>query len=105
MKTHGNICCDPRYKPARGPQNVAQVHFRPSAPYPGYILGPGTGVSAPQPLPPRALQTLATPPQAGRFGIKGPSATGPWTYRDTSGTYPIFRTGSIGTGQQNYGLA
>jgi hypothetical protein len=97
MNPQGNICCDPRYKPSPGPLNVQQVHFRPAKPYPGYIFGPGIGVLAPQPVPPRATVTIPVPPQAGRFTIRGPSATGPWTYRDTSGSYPIFRSGGIGT--------
>jgi hypothetical protein len=98
MSPHGNICCD-RVQRSAGPQNVQAVHFRPSTPYPRYIFGPGIGVSAPCPMPPRATVTIWTAPQAGRFTIRGPSAIGPWTYRDTSGPYPVFRSGSIGTGQ------
>jgi hypothetical protein len=77
MSPHGNICCDPRYKVVRTPKTLP----------------------SPPSAPPRAILTLATPTQAGRFTIKGPSATGPWTYRDASGAAPLFRSGGIGTGQ------
>jgi Concanavalin A-like lectin/glucanases superfamily len=100
ISPHGNICCDPAYRPLRGPQNVCQVHFRPARPYPGYILGPGIGVSVPKAEPPRATVTVAAPAYRLR-PIAGPSATGPWTYRDTQGSYPIFRSGAVGTGEQN----
>jgi hypothetical protein len=47
---------------------------------------------------PRATVTLSTPAYRLR-PIAGPSATGPWTYRDTQGAYPVFRAGGVGTGQ------
>jgi hypothetical protein len=96
MSAHGNFCCDSAYPPLRGPQNVAQVHFRPSAPYPR-IVWVKSQEAYPYPLPPLEVRKISSPTQAGRFTIRGPSSTGPWTYRDTSGLYPIFRAGGIGT--------
>jgi hypothetical protein len=55
--------------------------------------------------PCRATVTLSTPTQAGRFTIRGPSTTGPWTYGDRTGLYLVFKTGTGGSGGHNQGLA
>ena len=34
----GNICADPTKKAYTGPKSVQPVHFRPSYPYPGYVM-------------------------------------------------------------------
>ena len=65
-------------RPYQGPQNVQQVHCRPSAPYPGRVLGPGTeGLRA---MPPYVVRQVYPPTQGGRFTSRGPSCTGPFTY-------------------------
>jgi hypothetical protein len=99
MSPHGNICCDPAYSPLRDPQTLQQVHFRPGAPYPRIVLIVGKE-PYPYPLPPPEVRKVSSPTQAGRFTIRGPSATGPWTYRGPWN----FAHGTIGSGGQAAGL-
>jgi hypothetical protein len=55
---------------------------------------------APRQGPPRATMTSLRPTQGGRFTIRGPSATGPFTYRGPWN----FVTGGVGSHGQGFGL-
>jgi hypothetical protein len=60
---------------------------------------------APGQLPPRAILTLCTPTQKGKFTIQGPSTAGPWTtysHWDELGT-DEYGSASHGAGH-NFGL-
>jgi len=59
-------------------------------------------------LPPRPIRMGAST-QAGRFTVKGPSSTGPFTYGTQrgfmwGGEAPIYSVGSGGAGGHNLGL-
>jgi hypothetical protein len=89
MNPHGNICCDPAYPPLQGPQNLQQAHFRPAKPYPR-IIRIVAREPYPYPLPPPEVRKVYPPTQAGRFTIRGPSATGPFTVRRPNHTFGLL---------------
>jgi hypothetical protein len=57
-------------------------------------------LSPPRWGPPWAIMTSLRPTQGGHFTIRGPSTTGPWTYRGPWN----FGVGGIGTAGQGLGL-
>ena len=76
------MCVDRVKRPQPGPQNVQQVHFRPSSPYPTYVRGPGGDPLVPMP---RAwTQKVGKVPYNLR-AMAFPSTSGPWNTRITGG--------------------
>jgi len=75
----GNICCDPFKKRSSGPLALQATHYRPSAPYPRIVLAHLLD-AYPYPLPPLEKRQVYPPTQGGKFTLKGPSHTGPFTY-------------------------
>lgn len=71
------ICCDRGRKPVGGPQNLQRAHFRPSAPYPSWVLGPGGDPV--KPMPNAWTQKVGQPPY-NLHALTFPSTTGPYTY-------------------------
>lgn len=79
-KAPGAILCVDRCLRRPSPQNVQQVHFRPTLPYPGYI-----GQLPPlNPMPSAWTQKVGAPPY-NLHALAGPSSTGPYTYQIGSG--------------------
>lgn len=64
------------------PQNVQRVHFRPSAPYPSWVLGPGGDPL--KPMPRLCPQAPGKPPY-NLHALSFPSTTGAWNTRITGG--------------------
>lgn len=76
------MCVDRVQRPRPAPQNVQQVHFRPSAPYPRYVLGPGG--EPVKPMPSAWTQKVGVPPYNLR-ALSFPSTSGPYNISITSG--------------------
>lgn len=99
-------CVDRGRRHPGGSQNVSQAHFRPSRPYPSFVLGPGGDPLVPMP---RAwTQKVGRPPYNLR-ALSFPSTTGAWNTRITggiSGNPPDAVICSIGQfNQHNLGLS
>lgn len=104
------VCCDPAQRPRPATLNLQRAHFRPSAPYPSWVLGPGG-----EPLqrmcnvPNQFILKPGKPAYDLGRGIRGPSANGPLTYGIAGGVIysgQDFVTGSSGqASQHNLGLS
>jgi hypothetical protein len=95
------MCVDRVSRPRPGPQNVQQVHFRPSAPYPSYVRGPGGDPL--KPMPNAWTQKVGRVPYNLR-ALSFPSTTGAWNTRITkgiSGDLPDVEICSIGQFSQH----
>lgn len=97
------MCVDRVCRHPLGPQTLQNVHSRPSRPYPGKVLGPGTENLAS--MPPLVQRTIGKPPYDLGRGIRGPSMTGPFTTFDhaTWGN-DEFTVRGPGAGGHNLGL-
>ena len=69
------LCVD-RFPKAAGGQVLQKVHHRPSLPYPGAILGPGTQGLKPMP---HIIRAPTPRPAYNLHAIAGPSSLGPFT--------------------------
>jgi hypothetical protein len=101
------MCVDRGSKPKPVVQNVQQVHFQPSRPYPCYVLGPGG--EPVKPMPSAWTQKVGVPPYNLR-ALTFPSTTGPYTYMISTGlTGPGGADAVVGSGgqasQHNLGLS
>ena len=90
------LCADPWSVCHPGPQNLQQAHFRPAAPYPGVILGPGSeGLT---PMPPLTRLCKLPAPAYNLHPIAGPSHAGPFTVRRPEGTFALASQGTHSLG-------
>ena len=78
-------CVDRGRRPCSGPQKLQRVHFRPSAPYPSWILGPGGEPLKPMCNVPNQWVLKPGKPPYNLRALAFPSTTGPWTTRITGG--------------------
>lgn len=73
-------------------QNLQRGHFRPSSPYPSWVIGPGG--EPVKPMPCIIRPPVGKPPYSIAKGIRGPSTMGPVTYGIAGGI--------IGPGGQDF---
>lgn len=93
------FCVDPARRPAPGAQNVQRGHFRPSAPYPSWVLGPGG--EPVKPMPTFCTQVPGKPPYNIAKGIRGPSTMGPLTYGIAGGVVYASQDYVVGSSGQS----
>jgi hypothetical protein len=100
------MCVD-KTRPKPPVQNVQQVAFRPSVPYPRYVLGPGG--EPVKPMPSAWTQKVGVPPYNLRALSFPSTARGVYTYGITHGVNGSLMETVVGSGgqasQHNLGLS